>query len=863
MPPEDVPKRGLSHKLMKKRKEPRRMSVEIPDRLKDGDDAEDDVTAPKKKGGINMNKSIFGMIIEAGKSKTEVHRRFDDGPSESEGDAGEDQDSRVPKTPSSIAVTSTEERNLLWKTSSQKKASDHKLFKSLPRLHLHTHRGKRQAPVTDPMSASQILPPKPSRSSVDPNHVGALGYNNSIENEESVAQAGEQPEFGDLELATHEGGSDSALVVPRVKTSMGLSDTLMEIFQFDELEEVVSSEYNAVLKSGNLWKRGRQNPRYHRYWFTLRGDVLTYYENPAEPYFRRGDVDPRYGISASLAESKDKATESTGFTVTTQEQTYHFKADSAASAKEWVKQIQKVIFRSHNDGDSVKICLPIDNVIEIEESPVIDFADTVKIKIYQDETYAVDEYHFSFFSFAQDAMNVLKIMIDGNAAQARSANESLIPGPDSGFHTPTYKSRPHSVSREQSLHRGSDDGTPSIRENVRATLSPLSVSGRTSPRRSSEFVRSSFERSRHSLDVPRESGRSSFDRGRRGIDATSRRSPNESRRVSKSPLSPKPQDSSESAQSSTDRDTALAAAIESMDDMHASANQILTRSDVFHAPTLKHSQSHRTSAITTTGKPQEQLQNTLHSPSNDIIRTQPSARSSTEPTIHRHKLGMLHQAVNDSDEGSDLQLQKMQQSDSSSALGGLMRAGAYPLQRASGFAGFLKSRSKRMSTMLATESMGYFEKVSGMWAGGKRHYGDAEGLAPLDQVHDPDDDEDDEKHGRRFRTHFALPESEQLLATYFCYLHRVLPLYGKIYISNRTFCFRSLLYGTKTKLVVPLKDIYNVDKEKGFRFGYSGMVVVIRGHEEIFFEFGHSDVRDDCAITLLQRLEAVQHIQEP
>ncbi|TKA61653.1 hypothetical protein B0A49_10580, partial [Cryomyces minteri] len=240
MPSQDVPDRGVSHKLIKKRKEPRRMSMEIPDRLKDGDDAEDDVTAPKKKGGINMNKSIFGMIIEAGKSKTEVHRRFDDGPSESEGDAGEDQDSTARKTPSSIAVTSTEEENLLRKAGSQKKGSDHKPFKSLPRLHLHTHWGKRQAPVTDPMSASQILPPKPSRSSTNPKHVGTLGYKDSIENEESVAQAGEQPEFRNLELATHEDGSDSALVVPRAKTSIGLSDTLMEIFQFDELEEVVS-----------------------------------------------------------------------------------------------------------------------------------------------------------------------------------------------------------------------------------------------------------------------------------------------------------------------------------------------------------------------------------------------------------------------------------------------------------------------------------------------------------------------------------------------------------------------------------------------------------------------------------------------
>jgi sterol 3beta-glucosyltransferase len=78
--------------------------------------------------------------------------------------------------------------------------------------------------------------------------------------------------------------------------------------------------------------------------------------------------------------------------VTTDKRTYYFKADSAASAKEWVKTLQKVIFRSRNDGDSVKISLPMENVIDIEESPVIEFADTFKIRaVDSDETYAIDE----------------------------------------------------------------------------------------------------------------------------------------------------------------------------------------------------------------------------------------------------------------------------------------------------------------------------------------------------------------------------------------------------------------------------------------------------------------------------------------
>lgn len=51
-----------------------------------------------------------------------------------------------------------------------------------------------------------------------------------------------------------------------------------------------------------------------------------------------------------------------------------------------------MIFRSHNEGDSVKISIPVENVIEVEESPVLEFADTFKLKVVDnDDTYAIDE----------------------------------------------------------------------------------------------------------------------------------------------------------------------------------------------------------------------------------------------------------------------------------------------------------------------------------------------------------------------------------------------------------------------------------------------------------------------------------------
>jgi sterol 3beta-glucosyltransferase len=147
-----------------------------------------------------------------------------------------------------------------------------------------------------------------------------------------------------------------------------------------------------AIKSGFLSKRGRKNPKCNRYWFVLKGDVLSYYADSSNLYFPSGHVDLRYGISASLADTKAQGSDAKDFQVTTDQRTYHFRADSAASAKEWVKSLQQVIFRSHNEGDSVKIAFPIESVIDLEESPMAEFAETFKIRVLDNnETYAIDE----------------------------------------------------------------------------------------------------------------------------------------------------------------------------------------------------------------------------------------------------------------------------------------------------------------------------------------------------------------------------------------------------------------------------------------------------------------------------------------
>lgn len=108
-----------------------------------------------------------------------------------------------------------------------------------------------------------------------------------------------------------------------------------------------------------------------------------------------------------------------------------------------------------------------------------------------------------------------------------------------------------------------------------------------------------------------------------------------------------------------------------------------------------------------------------------------------------------------------------------------------------------------------------------------------------------------------FLHHFSLPnEGRVLLASYYVHLQRAVPVYGKLYLSNKELCFRSMLPGYSTRMILPLKDIENCAKEKGLLLSF-GLVIVIHGHEELFVEFSTGNARDDCDYMLLLRLEEI------
>ncbi|KAH8645806.1 glycosyltransferase family 28 domain-containing protein [Xylariales sp. PMI_506] len=869
---EDVARRRSSKKLQKKRREGHQPTMELPDRLKDISDEADEDLIPQHAGQqmfMNMNQSIFGLLAAAG-SNVDFSDRFEGQSSDEDEGAGEEGVTSDPHKRSKHKDKEHEDiskSQILSRADSSEKKHRRRIsgqiLRSLPQLSRLSSKAKHKASKLKPLNTTASATPEDDEAmSPDFDSRGSRPAPVMSRMLEARAEMSSRPSF-DLERLSSDmrRGTDS----PHTADS-ALSRQLKEIFEFDHPEKVLE-EYpcwllqsvllqgymyitakhicfyaylpkkaHEVAKSGYLSKSGKRNPKYTRYWFRLKGDVLGYYRDSSNLYFPSGQIDLRYAISANIT---DKDKEGLHFSVVTDQRTYHFKADSAPSAKEWVKSLQRVIFRSHNDGDSVKISLPIDNVIELEETNILEFAETCKIKVIDnEETYAIDEYFFSFFSFGKEAINVLKILVED--AASRNDPEARAEAVKAR-HDPEESSKRSSISVSRT--EGSSGGelkSAKVRDHVKATLSPI-----TSPRESN--IRASGDYSRSSFDAFRQFGRRSLDLDNLTRENIPRRSFSGSRSHSKvrERTVPAPADKQASSDSYVQslEDPSLSNLVASSSE-DPTASQILKGSEVFHNPTIQ-----RRSASTSRSKLSEvtgQTHEHHHQSHGFLPRHAATTGHLADPAIGE-KLG-----------DGDQQAPTLQS---------LAKMGSYPLQRAGLFADYLNRTSRQMGNLLATESMGYVEKVSGMWKGGRKHYHDP--VTGLKTEYELDDDEDDEDvDGKlattmeRFRNHFALPETEKLQATFFGFIVRVLPLYGKIYISDRSFCFRSLLPGTRTKLILPIKDIETVHKEKGFRFGYSGLVLVIRGHEELFFEFSQVDVRDDCAVTMLQLLETARYLRE-
>ena len=59
-------------------------------------------------------------------------------------------------------------------------------------------------------------------------------------------------------------------------------------------------------------------------------------------------------------------------------------------------------------------------------------------------------------------------------------------------------------------------------------------------------------------------------------------------------------------------------------------------------------------------------------------------------------------------------------------------------------------------------------------------------------------------------------------------------------------------------MILPIRDILSTETSKAFRFGHHGLVVIVRGHEELFFEFAEESKRTAFVSLLEKQIEDVR-----
>lgn len=229
MAPEEDLKKRVARKLTKKRKEGHQVTMDIPERFRDGDDAEDDCTALHGPNAY-MNQSVFGMIAAAG-SQVDFNSRFDGQSSDDEDDSAEPS-----RQSSQLQVDKTRRRKESPKPEKghRRKFSENKLLRSLSGLGSKSKLKSKASPER----AGPPTPESPAEPSTskDKEVQGIFPARNAPVMSrmlEARAELSMRPSF-DLPRS---GGT--AMDESGEQASSNLAQQLMDIFQFDKPEDVV------------------------------------------------------------------------------------------------------------------------------------------------------------------------------------------------------------------------------------------------------------------------------------------------------------------------------------------------------------------------------------------------------------------------------------------------------------------------------------------------------------------------------------------------------------------------------------------------------------------------------------------------
>jgi sterol 3beta-glucosyltransferase len=227
------------------------MSVDVPERFKDGDDAQEDVTAPKRNNTMSMNQSLFSMIARAGQQSQAdlgTMQEADSGDSEDEGKRQAsyqlDGAARLSRLSSAndfqVATEDLNEGNT-GKGKHRRTLSENKLLRSLPKLKVSSRKeGRPEGQRAHPMSSSQFLPPKPPPSQSPVASKKWSPKTKDKDKDKDKVGAGEDIHVEASSSAGRKSRNGSTAGLGKIQEPVTLAKRIQQIFEFGEVEEVIS-----------------------------------------------------------------------------------------------------------------------------------------------------------------------------------------------------------------------------------------------------------------------------------------------------------------------------------------------------------------------------------------------------------------------------------------------------------------------------------------------------------------------------------------------------------------------------------------------------------------------------------------------
>ncbi|RKO88311.1 hypothetical protein BDK51DRAFT_49436 [Blyttiomyces helicus] len=178
----------------------------------------------------------------------------------------------------------------------------------------------------------------------------------------------------------------------------------------------------AVQKAGFLRKRGSVGRKLlNSYWFVLKDDMLTFFENSTNLYYPLGGLNLKDAI-----EIRPSNTRENGFKILTAKKKFHLQADTPTAMAEWIRLIKSSMFRARN-GEDVRIVLPLKNVTDLELNKTTPLTQSLRIRV-DDEDMISEEYYFSYFNDVTKAYEVLRSLWDPLRQNRLSRPQALADG---------------------------------------------------------------------------------------------------------------------------------------------------------------------------------------------------------------------------------------------------------------------------------------------------------------------------------------------------------------------------------------------------------------------------------------------------